>query len=291
MSDQTITEQPGEQSPEPVTVPPAPDPQEQPQTPPTPAPAPEVTEPPAEERPKAISKGVDPSAISKDPDPEPEMAVEQEPVASTEASTEVKSQQTKTAELIAPKKKVWIVGKPPEAGGESSEFETFVQRPLSVFNGMYFFGRMADTIVGALDKGTDLDQILGNVRIGSVGSGVSLGQAFEDPGQMFMIFLRLFRAAPDFVLDSFVMWLEVKPELEFWFRQVMRQRHDPENEEWGPTQEMIGEIIEVFLEQNYEEVRRFFTVTLQKIAAKMRLLEEQRKEKLGLVSGSALSKP
>lgn len=267
-------------------VPPA----EQPPAPQTPSPEPEPQSPqPPNDPPAEPAQPTQPAAALKresekaePPGQEPVEQLSQDDKPGVEV--EHQGEQTKTAELIAPKKKVWIFGKPAEQGGEEDEWLQVIQRPLSVLNSMTFFGMMADTIVASLDSGvSELDQLLGRVQ--SVGAKLDMSM-LDDPGQFFLIILRLMRQAPDFIVNAFIMWLEVKPGDEMWFRQIIRQRHNPEEEEWGPTQEMIGEIIEVFLEQNYEETRRFFTETLQKVVAKARLLEEQRKVKAELVRGS-----
>lgn len=244
-----------------------------------PATATATVEPPQQAQPEPLRQ--DPPA----PEPPAEAANSNDTTPVIE--TDIKSEATQTAELIAPKKAMHIFGKSPENGGEEGEWLQLFQRPLSTLNSMVFFGMFADALLNAMESGaSQLDDILGNFNIrGSKGFNLN---NIDDMGEWLLVLLRLVKVAPNFVADSFVMWLEVPADKERWFRQIIFMRYDPEEEEWGPTQDKIIELFEIFLEQNYDEVRSFFTEKLPKVAAKASLLEERRQAR---VSASDQSKP
>jgi hypothetical protein len=69
---------------------------------------------------------------------------------------------------------------------------------------------------------------------------------------------------------------------------VFEQRWDPDRGLYGLRDEDHEEIIERFIDQNYEELRGFFTRTLPRFAARV---AEREKERADRVSTSAPSKP
>lgn len=183
--------------------------------------------------------------------------------------------------------KRWCIGKPPQEpyAGDEDEYEFYIQRPLSHIQRGKFFGLVMRTIALSIKQGGGLELPFGDV-LGT--DGGSLQQRYQqftqqditDVTSFVTMMFTLASHADDFIVDCWLIMLQVPGTDRVWFRQVIDQRWDPENEEWGITEKDTVELMERFFDQNYEEVRDFFVTDLArfgaKIAAKERLLRARK---------------
>jgi len=157
--------------------------------------------------------------------------------------------------------KIWIIGKPPELGGEENEWSKYTQRPLSYMAKWRFLALVADALAKSMaeSEGGGMDQL---AQIGAVrGRSVSLSDLGSVAGFMQMA-ARLTAYSPDFILDCYLLWLDVPLGERAWARLVMEDRWDPDNDKWGLSDETGIEIVKVFIDQNYDELRSFFVKNL-----------------------------
>jgi hypothetical protein len=157
--------------------------------------------------------------------------------------------------------KVWEVG--PQ--GHAREY---VQKPLSFIGKMQWFALVGDV----LDKAM------------SGPNGISLNSLFDTPqgrdGQLTVddfrdadLFVhavgKLLAVAPDFLVKSYAIWLNV-PDYE---REIVAAMMKLPEDEGGLNDDDGMEMIEVFIDQNFEALRRFFGEKIggiqKRIAAKM----------------------
>jgi len=75
-----------------------------------------------------------------------------------------------------------------------------------------------------------------------------------------MIAAKLTEHAPDFLLDSFCIWLRVPESDRYWVKEVLKDELD--------DQTAMG-IIETFIDQNVEEIEGFFTKQLPSVAKRV----------------------
>jgi hypothetical protein len=92
----------------------------------------------------------------------------------------------------------------------------------------------------------------------------------------------------DLLLECYCIWLQVPTGERPWAKLVFEQPWDPENNKWGLKDEEHRVVIGAFVDQNYEELRGFFTEDLPSIARRVVLNEKAR---AGRESESAPSKP
>lgn len=228
---------------------------------------------------KAIEKGEqvttfspDDSAtfVAKDDEKESEKAKIEEEVDKIEEVFELKD---------GPR--TWIIGKPPDHGGKENQYSIYTQKPLGLMPRMRFFGLLTNTISEAVKAGGAVDLGMGDV-FGAQGGSIRerfqtlSNQDFADAGSFLALAFKLMAYAPDFLLDSFVIWLDVPPEDRRWAKQVMDQRYDPEDEKWGLQEDQFIEMVEIFIDQNYEEVRNFFAQKIPKFIARVQQREAAR---------------
>lgn len=185
-----------------------------------------------------------------------------------------------------------MIGKPPEKGGTEDEFSVYVQRPLGYMSRMRFFALVSNTVADAIKSGGSIsfggsDIFGGSGSIRQRASQLST-EDFADAASFMALAAQLISYAPDFVLDCYVLWLDVPPAEKAWAKLVMEQRHDPDDNKWGLTEDMGLNIIEVFIDQNYDDIRDFFGVKLPQLVARVRERDQMRKDR---ESASAQSKP
>jgi hypothetical protein len=185
----------------------------------------------------------------------------------------------------------WIIGKPPTEGGEDDEYSRYVQRPLGYMQRMRYFALVSSTITEAIKAG-------GTINMGATdlfGGEGSLRQRaaaltdadFADAGSFMALAFQLLAYSPDFLLESYCMWLDVPGKEKGWAKRVMSQPRDPSRNKWGLTDEMGLGMVETFIDQNYEDTRRFFVEKVPKLLTRLRQREDEQK---GHESESDLSK-
>jgi hypothetical protein len=153
--------------------------------------------------------------------------------------------------------------------GELVESRAYVQRPLSFFGKMQWFSLVGEVI----DKSISGDE------------GLRLSSLFEMPGRGGSFTASDFREAdtfvqgvgkilvyaPDFLEKSYCIWLGVPDYEREWAKAVMNEPSD----RGGLSDDDGLEIVEVFIDQNWESLEAFFR---EKIASLRARIQSHQKE-------------
>ena len=151
-------------------------------------------------------------------------------------------------DVLVPKAEIkqWTIG-----SGELQR--TYVQRPLSFIAKMQWFSLVGEVLDKAMSGEGALT--VGNLLSAPSGRGQSLTMTdFRDADTFVHAIGKLLIYAPDFLQRSYCIWLNV-PDFE---RDVVMELMKQPPEEGGLTDEDGIEIIEIFIDQNYEALDRFF---------------------------------
>jgi len=176
--------------------------------------------------------------------------------AKTEPQDEAPTQESApedVVDILVPKvePKVW-------AFGPNGELE-FVQRPLSFVAKMQWFSLVGDVLDKAL---TGENKMSLNSLFDAPGQPGSLSMAdFRDADTFVQAVGKLLVHAPKFLTDSYCIWLNVP---DFQRDLVTRVWTLPESE-GGLSDDDGIEIIEIFIDQNYEALDAFFREKLGRI--------------------------
>jgi hypothetical protein len=188
-------------------------------------------------------------------------------------------------DILEPKvdAKRWIVGKGPEQGGKETEYSVYTQLPLGYMARNRFYSLIGRTMSAAI-KATGgsvggMDDVFGPGGGTLIERGRRLSRRdFQDASQFFTLAMELIGYAPDFLSEAYAIMLEVPIGERGWFRDVIEQPWRPDDDKWGMSEDMGMEIIEVFIDQNYEDIRRFFTERLPKIAQRASQREQDHRK-------------
>jgi hypothetical protein len=189
----------------------------------------------------------------------------------------------KQLEALAPstEPRRWIVGKTPEHGGTEKQYSVYVQDKLAWMPRQSFFALLSRTLSDAIKSsgGTfgGLEDVLGE----DAGSLIERGRRFTqrdmtDAIQFISLFLELIGYSDEFMVKAYMIILDVPRGERDWARERFSEAWDPDNGRYGLKDEDHEEIIKTFIDQNYEEVRRFFAVTLPGIGRRVALHERSR---------------
>lgn len=215
-----------------------------------------------------------------------------EEIEQSERDAKLAEQHEEALEILEPlaEPRRWIIGKPPEKGGTEDEYSIYVQKPLSYFPRMRFFGLVTKTIAEAIKAGGTIDLDFSSSGDGNLRQRAYriMEQSFDDAGSFVTMALQLIAYSPSFMLECYCLWLDVPAAERYWAKEVMQQPHDPDRNKWGLTDEQGLEMIEVFIDQNYEDIRAFFAERLPRI---VRRVQQQERARLARASESAPSKP
>jgi hypothetical protein len=187
-----------------------------------------------------------------------------------------------TLELTKVEPKRWLIGKPPERGGTEDLYSVYIQHKLGYMARMRFFALVGNTIADAIKAGGSIsfggssDIFSGGGSLRSRAAQLST-EDFADAASFMALALQLIAFAPDFLLDCYVIILDVPAAERTWAKMVFEQPYDPDNDHWGLSEDTGLEIIEVFIDQNYEDIRDFFVVKLPRLAQRVRDREAARK--------------
>ena len=169
---------------------------------------------------------------------------------STPKQEEVKQDKVKEEEdvldILQPKAepKTWVIGK-------DDYSREYVQKPLSFIAKMQWFSLVGDVLDKAL-SGPD-GMSLGNL-FSAPGGGSLAPSDFREADTFVQAVGKLLAVAPDFLVNSYCIWLNV-PDYE---RPVVAEIMMLPADEGGLSDEQGIEIIEVFIDQNYEALDTFF---------------------------------
>lgn len=134
--------------------------------------------------------------------------------------------------------------------------KVFVQKELGFLNKTRFFRLLAGTLRLASeteDNPTDfLQQAFGDV----IGPD---GEALGDTGSFVTALFHLVELVPDFLEQSYVLILQVKPEDQVWFLAALEEIDD----------ETGVDIIDVFVAQNGKSIRNFFDKRLRNLGKRI----------------------
>lgn len=136
--------------------------------------------------------------------------------------------------------------------GPDGARRAYVQRPLSFIAKMQWFSLVGEVLDKALsgEGGMSLNSLFS-----APGRPGELTMAdFRDADTFVQAISKLLSAAPDFLVKSYCIWLAV-PDYE---RDLVAELMALPPDEGGLTDEQGIEIIEVFIDQNYEALDRFF---------------------------------
>lgn len=171
---------------------------------------------------------------------------------------------------------IWMIGKTPELGGKEHEWSRYVQQPLGAVAQIRFFALVAGTIKkAAKDGGLDvLAEVLGMQQINP--RTILSNADFADAANFVPLLLSLIESTPDFLMDAVMFWLDVPRAEQAWARATMEERWDPDNEQFGLKRGDPVRMIEIFIGQNYDDIRDFFSDDLPKLAKRWQREREAR---------------
>jgi hypothetical protein len=187
----------------------------------------------------------------------------------------------------------WVIGKPPADGGKESEYSVYVQQPLGWMARSRFFSIMSAALSKAI-RATG-GEVAGMGDIFGEGGGTMRERAqrltqrdFQDASSFAAMALELAAYVPDLLSECYCIWLQIPNGERGWAKLVFEQPWDPDNNKWGLKDHEHRIVIGTFIDQNYEELRAFFTEDLPAIARRVVVNEKAR---AGRESESDLSKP
>lgn len=173
-------------------------------------------------------------------------------------------------DTIVPKAepKSWTL-KQIDKDGKVVEDRTYVQRPLSFFAKMQWFSLLGEVI----DKSISGDD---GLRLSSLfevpGGGRTMSASdFRDADTFVQGVGKILVHAPDFLEKSYCIWLSVPDYEREWAKAVMAEP----KEKGGLSDDDGLEIIEIFIDQNWESLETFFR---EKIASLRDRIQSHRKE-------------
>jgi hypothetical protein len=183
-----------------------------------------------------------------------------------EAAKEEISQQEEIEIIIGKEPKVWVIG-PEEAS------RTFIQKELSFISKAQWFSLIGDVLDKALSgpSGISLNSLMSTPgRPGALSA-----RDFRDADTFVQAIGKLLSVAPNFLVDSYLIWLNV-PDYD---RDLVRDLMKLPPDEGGLSDEQGMGMIETFLDQNYDSLASFFGERLLGVQARVRKLAEDRESR------------
>lgn len=178
----------------------------------------------------------------------------------------------------------WVIGQAPEHGGSEKDYAVFYQDKLEWMPRQRFFALVGQTMSKAI-KATGGDvggmaDVFGDGEGSLIERGKRLvGKDFRDAASFFALAMELVAYSPNFLVDCYVIWLDVPKRDRGWARERFNEPWKPEQGKWGLTDEDHEEIIQTFLDQNYDNIRSFFAEKLPAMAKRVGLLERSKERK------------
>jgi hypothetical protein len=176
----------------------------------------------------------------------------------------------------------WMIGKTPEFGGNEKQYSIYVQDKLPWMQRQRFFSLVSRTFSQALKQSGGavggMGDIFGADEGGSIiERGRRLTQRdLTDASQFMTLAFELVGYSADFLIECYLILLDVPREELVWARARFTEGWDPEREKWGLKDEDNEKIIQVFIDQNYEEIRSFFVETIPNLGKRISLHERSR---------------
>lgn len=176
----------------------------------------------------------------------------------------------------------WVIGKPPEHGGTTKQFSVYVQDTMPWMPRQRFFALVGATMSKAIRASggevANMADVFGGDGGGSlIERGRRLTQRdFADATSFMALAFELVAYSPDFLLDCYCIWLDVQRDERGWAKLRFNERWDPENDQWGLKDDDHEKLCQAFIDQNYEDIRRFFVVTLPALGKRVALHEKSK---------------
>jgi hypothetical protein len=187
----------------------------------------------------------------------------------------------------------WVIGKNPENGGTEKQYRVYVQDKLPWMPRQKFFGLVTKTLAESVrSSGGSMGSLAEVFSDSSGGSLLERGQRwtqrdFGDLASFITTILELIGQSEQFMLDAYCIWLNVPRVERDWAKARFSEPWKPEDSLWGLKEEDHEKILNTFVDQNYEDIRRFLTETLPGILNRAALHEKSKERKpLGLSSDS-----
>lgn len=198
---------------------------------------------------------------------QPDFDYDQKPEAAEKPKVEEKSHDDILNDIV-PKAEphTWVIG-PPDME------RTFIQKPLSFIAKMQWFSLVGNVLDKALSgpQGMSLNSLFSAPGR----PGELTARDFRDADTFVQAISKLLSAAPDFLVDSYLIWLNVPDYDRGPVRDLMKLPAD----EGGLSDDQGMEIIEIFLDQNYDALASFFGERLQALQNRVAKLNELRQER------------
>jgi hypothetical protein len=173
-------------------------------------------------------------------------------------------------EVIIPQidPKTWVLSL--EDGDEIEERE-FVQKPLTYFDKIKYFGMVGQTLdaILAVDSGITLNTLLSGSSTQFDANNPMASLAGQDMDSFIGLLIRMAGFAPDFLKKSYLIWLGVPMNEREWADQALDSIDD----------EMGVQILETFVDQNWEAVEDFFTKYARRVWARVQKARGQDSDK------------
>jgi hypothetical protein len=176
----------------------------------------------------------------------------------------------------------YVVGKPPEEGGKDTEYSVYIQQPLGWMARQRFFALVSAALSKAIRASGGEVAGMGDIFGNSGGTIRERGERlmqrdWQDASTFMALAAELTAYVPDLMLEFYCIFLAVPPGERMWAKLVFEQPRDPERNLWGFTDDQHRTIIGTFIDQNYEELRGYFTSDLPAIARRVVVNERNRK--------------
>lgn len=173
----------------------------------------------------------------------------------------------------------WIVGKPPEMGGKKDQYSIYTQDKLPWMARQKFFALVGKTMAKAIrESGGDvggMSDVFGDEGGSIVERGRRLTQRdFTDAASFAALAFELVGVNDQFLTECYLIWLNVPRDDRGWARRRFNEPWNPEEGEYGLKDDQHEMIIQTFIDQNYEDIRRFFIETLPALAKRVALHEK-----------------
>lgn len=198
-------------------------------------------------------------------------------------------------EILAPQAEPrrWLIGKTPEYGGNENQYSVYIQEPLSYINRMKFFALVSKNVAAALKQSGKLE--FGDGASIDVDEDMTVRERmdrlrqtdFANAGSFMTLAFQLMSVSDTFLVDCYMLWLDVPAAERSWAKRIMSQRWDPDNNKWGLKPGEGEEIVAVFIDQNYEDIHDFFAEDVPQLWKRVQARQKDRQDRK---SESGLSK-
>lgn len=231
--------------------------------------------------PEVESEALDVVAKNTVVDDDPEEVTEASVVEDVKEEQPKKSKEEEAVEILDSHTDPvrWIIGKGPELGGNENTYSVYYQRKLGYMPRIKFFAMVTKTIGSAIKAGgvVNLGDAFDMEEGGSLRERASklTNQDFADAGSFMALAMELMSHSEDFLVNCYIMWLDVPKDERNWAKQVLSQSWDPDNGRYGLKDEDGIKMIEVFIDQNYEDIRRFFVKEIPKLGKRFATRERE----------------